>query len=103
MLIQLLWQMAKRKSNEDIISTRLRIPAGLHRLIVASAKRNSRSLNSEVLWCTAQQLGADAQKFVEQMAVERRRQMKLLVDIVTKNPDRAAKLLERWEKDEVGE
>jgi hypothetical protein len=34
----------------DIISTRLRLPAELHRMLVVSAKGNNRSLNSEVLW-----------------------------------------------------
>ncbi len=90
--------MAKR----DIISTRLRMPVGLHRLIVASAKRNNRSLNSEVLWCMAQQLGGDAHKHVEQMAVEQRRRMQRLVEIVYKDPERAAKALAEIEKREVG-
>ena len=95
--------MAKRKADDDIISTRLRMPVGLHRLIVASAKRNNRSLNSEVLWCMAQQLGGDAHKFVEQMAVEHRRRMKRLLEIVYKDPERAEKALARIEKKLVGE
>lgn len=60
----------------EIISTRLRFPPGLHRLLVRAAKRNNRSLNSEVLWCIAQQLGGEAHKLVEQMAVEQRRIIK---------------------------
>jgi hypothetical protein len=94
--------MAKRKSDNEIISTRLRLPAGLHRLIVASAKANDRSLNSEVLWCMAQQLGGDAHKFVEQMAVEQRRRMQRLFELVTKDPERAEKALAEIEKREVG-
>jgi predicted transcriptional regulator len=90
--------MAKR----DIISTRLRMPVGLHRLIVASAKANNRSLNSEVLWCMAQQLGGDAHKFVEQMAVEQRRRMHRLAEIVYKDPERVEKALAEMEKREVG-
>jgi hypothetical protein len=95
--------MAKRKADDDIISTRLRMPVGLHRLIVASAKRNNRSLNSEVLWCVAQQLGGDAHKLVEQMGVEHRRRMKRLLEIIHKDPERAAKALARIEKKLVGE
>jgi hypothetical protein len=94
--------MARRKSADDIISTRLRMPVGLHDLIVASAKRNNRSLNSEVLWCMAQQLGGDAHKFVEQMAVEQRRRMQRLVKIIYKDPERAEKALARIEEKEVG-
>jgi hypothetical protein len=95
--------MARRKSDNDIISTRLRMPVGLHRLVVASAKSNNRSLNSEVLWCMAQQLGGDAHKFVEQMTVERRRRMQRLLKLVYKDPERAEKALAKIEKKLVGE
>jgi len=51
----------------------------------------------------AQQLGGDAQKFVEQMGVEHRRRMKRLLEIVYKDPERAEKALARIEKKLVGE
>jgi hypothetical protein len=94
--------MAKRKS-EEIVSTRLRLPAGLHRLLTASAKRNNRSLNSEVLWCVAQQLGGDAHKLVEQMAVEQRRAMHIVLQALIKDPQRAAQAIANFEKGMEGE
>jgi Arc-like DNA binding domain len=90
--------MAKRKSGGDIISTRLRLPAGLHRMLTASAKRNDRSLNSEVLWCVAQQLGGEAHKLVEQMAVEQRRAMHRVLQALIKDPQRAAQAIANYNK-----
>jgi Arc-like DNA binding domain len=87
-----------RKKSEDIISTRLRLPAGLHRMLTASAKRNNRSLNSEVLWCVAQQLGGEAHKLVEQMAVEQRRAMHRVLQALIKDPQRAAKAIENFDE-----
>jgi hypothetical protein len=89
-----------RKS--DTVGLRLRMPAGVHRLLVASAKRNARSLNHEVLWALAKYLGEDAQKHVEQMSVEQRHRMQRLLEIVYKDPERAAKALGEIEKREVG-
>jgi len=87
-----------RKKSDDIISTRLRLPAGLHRMLTASAKRNNRSLNSEVLWCVAQQLGGDAHKIVEQMAVEQRRAMHRVLQALIKDPQRAAQAIANFDK-----
>jgi Arc-like DNA binding domain len=88
--------MAKRK--DEIVSTRLRLPTGLHRLLTASAKRNNRSLNSEVLWCIAQQLGGEAHKLVEQMAVEQRRAMHRVLQALIKDPQRAAQAIANFDK-----
>jgi hypothetical protein len=54
------------------------------------------------LWCVAQQLGGNAHKFVEQMAVEQRRRMQRLLELVTKDPERAEKALADIEKKKVG-
>jgi hypothetical protein len=50
----------------------------------------------------AQQLGGDAPKFVEQMTVEQRRRMQRLLELVTKDPERAEIALAEFEKKEVG-
>jgi hypothetical protein len=95
--------MAKRKSDDDIISTRLRLPVGVHRMVTDSAKKNNRSINSEILWALAHYLGgSEAQKLVQQMAVEQRRRMQRLLEIVYKDPERAAKALEEIEEREEG-
>jgi len=91
--------MAKKS---ETVGLRLRMPAGVHRLLTASAKRNGRSLNQEVLWALAKYLGEDAEKFVEQTAVEQRHRMQRLLEIVYKDPERAAKALGEIEKREVG-
>jgi len=82
----------------DIISTRLRLPAGLHRLLVASAKGNNRSLNSEVLWALAQYLGGDAQKHVEQMRVEQRELIHNVIRKLARDPESAAKWIAGYDK-----
>jgi Arc-like DNA binding domain len=65
---------------QEIISTRLRLPKGLHRLLTQTAKRNNRSFNSEVLWRLAISLGGEAPNFVEEMAVEQRRVLDQIVE-----------------------
>jgi hypothetical protein len=71
---------------QEITSTRLRLPKGLHRLITQTAKRNNRSFNSEVLWRLAISLGGEAPKLVEAMAVEQRRVLDQIVEKMTEQP-----------------
>jgi Arc-like DNA binding dprotein len=89
--------MVARKTSE-IVSTRLRLPTGLHRMLVTTAKRNNRSLNSEILWCIAQQLGGEAPKFVEHMAAEQRRVMHNVLRALIANPEEAAKAIASFDK-----
>jgi len=78
-------------AKSDIISTRLRLPAPVHRMLTASAKRNNRSLNSEILWALAQYLGEDAQKHVEHMAVHQR-------EVMARDPEAAARMIAGFDK-----
>jgi hypothetical protein len=93
------------KKSDEVISTRLRLPAGLHRMITASAKRNNRSVNSEMLWGLAHYLGGEAPKFVEHMAVEQRRLVHDVLLALIKDPAQAAQAIANIEKemDDVGE
>ena len=86
------------KKSVEIVSTRLRLPAGLHRMLVATAKRKNRSLNSEILWCIAQQLGGDAPKYVEHMAVQQREMMHNVLRELIANPEEAAKAIASFNK-----
>jgi hypothetical protein len=62
--------MAEQKPDpKEVISLRLRLPAGIHRLLTQRAKENGHSLNSEILWCLAAVLGGAAQDHIEQMKV----------------------------------
>jgi hypothetical protein len=88
----------KSKPDTEVVGLRLRMPAGLHRLLVASAKSNNRSLNSEVLWALAQYLGGDAQKHVEQMRVEQRELIHNVIRKLARNPEGAAKWIARYDK-----
>jgi hypothetical protein len=88
-------QMAKNP--DEIVSTRLRLPTGLHELITESAKRNNRSLNSEILWAIAQHLGVDAQRFVDHMAVEQRRIMHNVFRALIEDPEKAAQAIANFE------
>jgi hypothetical protein len=83
-----------RKS--EVVGLRLRMPAGLHRLLIASAKKNNRSLNSEVLWCLAAQLGGE--KFVEEMALEQRRQMHNVLRALVR-PENVEKAIAKYDKE----
>jgi Arc-like DNA binding domain len=85
-----------RKS--EVVGLRLRMPAGVHRLLVASAQRNNRSLNSEILWGLAQYLGGDAQKQVEHMAVEQRRQIHNVLRALIADPEKAAQAIANFDK-----
>jgi hypothetical protein len=93
------------KAPKTIVSTRLRLPTGLHRMITASAKRNNRSINSEILWGLAHYLGGEAPKFVEHMAVEQRRLIHDVLRGLIANPERAAKAIAEVEEgmDDMGE
>lgn len=62
-------------------------------MIAASAKRNNRSINSEILWGLAHYLGGEAPKFVEHMAVEQRRLIHDVLRGLIANPERAAKAI----------
>lgn len=86
------------KKPDDIISTRLRMPTGIHRLLTTAAKRNNRSINSEILWCIAQQLGGDAPKLVENMSVEQRRIMHNVLQALISDPDKAAQAIANFDK-----
>lgn len=86
------------QKSDEIVSTRLRLPKGLHRLLTVAAKRNNRSLNSEILWCIAQQLGGDATKFVEHMAVEQRRIMHNVLRTLVADPAQAARAIAEFDK-----
>ena len=87
--------MAKKS---DVVGLRLRMPAGVHRLLAASAKRNNRSLNSEILWGLAQYLGGDAQKHVEHMAVHQREVMHNVLRALASDPEAAAKMIAGFDK-----
>jgi hypothetical protein len=88
------------KAKSEIVSTRLRLPTGLHRMITASAKRNNRSVNSEILWGLAHYLGGEApKKFVEHMAVEQRRLIHDVLQGLIKNPEVAARTIAEIEQE----
>jgi hypothetical protein len=87
--------MAKKS---DVVGLRLRMPAGVHRLLAASAKRNNRSLNSEILWGLAQYLGGDAQKHVEHMAAHQRETIHNVLRALASNPEAAAKMIAGFDK-----
>jgi hypothetical protein len=74
-------------------------------MISASAKRNNRSINSEILWGLAHYLGGEAPKFVEHMAVEQRRLIHDVLQGLIANPERAAKAIAEVEAemDDMGE
>jgi Arc-like DNA binding domain len=91
------------KKSDDIISTRLRLPAGLHRMVAASAKRNNRSINSEILWGLAHYLGDEAATSVARMAAEQRRQMHNVLRALIADPAKAAKAIENFDKGVEGE
>jgi hypothetical protein len=86
------------KKPAEIISTRLRMPTKLHRMLSAAAKRNNRSLNSEILWCIAKELGGDAAKAVEQMSVEQRRIMHDVLRQLITDPEQAAQAIASFDK-----
>ncbi len=90
------------KNPDEIISTRLRLPAGLHRLVTESAKRNNRSFNSEVLWAIAQHLGEEAQGWVEHMAVEQRRMLQAVLGQLIADPEKAAQAIANIEAKREG-
>jgi len=87
--------MAKKS---DVVGLRLRMPAGVHRLLAASAKRNNRSLNSEILWGLAQYLGGDAQKHVEHMAVQQRETIHNVLRALIADPEKAARAIANFDK-----
>src|SRR6516165_4257597 len=87
--------MAKKS---DVVGLRLRMPAGVHRMLRASAKRNNRSLNSEILWGLAQYLGGDAQKHVEHMAVHQREMMHNVLRALIADPEKAARAIAGFDK-----
>jgi hypothetical protein len=86
------------KKPNDIISTRLRLPAGLHRMLAASAKRNNRSINSEILWSIARHLGDEAQTFVKHMEVEQRRTLHNVLRALIADPEKAAQAIASFDK-----
>jgi len=89
-----------RKS--EVVGLRLRMPAGLHRMLVASAKSNNRSLNSEILWSLAQYLGGEAPKFVEHMAAEQTRILHNVLRKLIADPEQAARAIANFEKKREG-
>jgi Arc-like DNA binding domain len=89
-----------RKS--EVVGLRLRMPAGLHRLLAASAKGNNRSLNSEILWALAQYLGGDAQKHVEHMAAHQREVLHNVLRKLIADPEGAERAIASFEKSMEG-
>jgi plasmid stability protein len=87
----------------EVISTRLRLPAGLHQMIKVSAKRNNRSVNSEMLWGLAHYLGGEAPKFVEHMAAHQREVLHNVLRALMSDPEAAAKAIAKFEKEAEGE
>ena len=83
----------------DIVGLRLRMPAGLHRLLATNAKRNNRSLNTEILWCIARQLGGEAPSLVENMRVEQRRMMEGVLRSLISDPQAADEAIARFNKE----
>ena len=82
----------------DVTALRLRMPTGLHKLLAGKAKSNNRSINSEILWCIAQQLGGEAPKFVEHMKVEQRRIMEEVLRKIISDPQQAAEAIASFNK-----
>jgi hypothetical protein len=72
-------------------------------MLTASAKRNNRSLNSEILWGLAKYLGEDAQKYVEQMAVHQRQVMHNVLRALIADPEKAAQAIASFDKGMEGE
>jgi len=48
--------MAKKT---ETVNLQLRMPASIHKLLVASAEHNMRSLNQEVMWAVSKYLASD--------------------------------------------
>jgi len=92
-----------RKPKPGVTNTILRMPTGVHRLLTGAAKRNNRSINSEILWALAQHLGGDAPRLVEEMAVEKRRAMHKVLQALIKDPERAAQAIANYDKRTKGE
>jgi hypothetical protein len=87
----------------EVISTRLRLPTGLHQMIKVSAKRNNRSVNSEILWGLAHYLGGEAPKFVEHMAAHQRQVLHNVLRALMSDPEAAARAIAKFEKEAEGE
>jgi Arc-like DNA binding domain len=88
--------MAKKKS--EVVGLRLRMPAGVHRLLVKSANSNNRSLNSEILWALAKYLGGDAQMHVEQAEAHRREVLHNVLRALARDPESAARMIANLDK-----
>jgi hypothetical protein len=91
------------KKPHQIMSTRLRLPVGMHQMLKVSAKQNNRSINSEILWGLAHYLGGEAGKYVEHMRAEQRRNMHNVLRMLMSNPEEAAKAIAGWDKATEGE
>jgi hypothetical protein len=96
-----------KKSSEPkkpsvVVGTMLRLPTGLHQMLKASAKRNNRSLNSEILWGLAHYLGGEAPKFVEHMAAHQRQVLQNVLRALMSDPEAAAKAIAKFEKEGEG-
>jgi plasmid stability protein len=85
------------KKSDAVISTRLRMPSGLHQMLRVSAKRNNRSLNSEILWGLAHYLGGEAPKYVEHMAAHQREVLHNVLRTLISDPEAAAKAIAKFE------
>jgi hypothetical protein len=91
-------EMNVAKKPDDIISTRLRLPSGLYRLVTASAKRNNRSINSEILWALAHYIGDEAPKLVQRMAAEQRRQMHNVLRALITDREKAEQAIAKFDE-----
>jgi hypothetical protein len=85
--------MPKPNADTEVVSTRLRLPAGLHRMLKQAAKRNVRSMNDEILWSIAQQLGQEAHRYIKEMEAAQEEVLQGVLDQLLKDPDRFAEVM----------
>lgn len=82
-----------RNADTEIVSTRLRLPAGLHRMLKQAAKRNGRSMNDEILWSIAQQLGPEAHRYIAEMEIAQREMLQGVMDRLQNDPEFRAQIM----------
>ena len=82
-----------RNADTEIVSTRLRLPAGLHRMLKQAARRNGRSMNDEILWSIAQQLGPEAHRYIVEMEIAQREMLQGVMDRLHNDPEFRAQIM----------
>jgi hypothetical protein len=85
--------MPKPNADTEVVSTRLRLPAGLHRMLKQLAKRNARSMNDEILWSIAQQLGPEAHRYIKEMEAVQEELLQGVLDRLQNDPQLLAKAM----------